>query len=416
MKRNILLLHSYWRKLPLITAKSMGLTIALAMEDITWQDEFIDYHLDVNPYRKDQLLEKVKELNKTERIDGIVTFTENLVACCSYLTDYFGLPGNPFDTALCLRNKYKMRQSLKENGVPQPKFKFIRNTTEGIGAVKEIGFPTIIKPIAAAGSLGVIKADNRAELIRGIEIIKKLQSERDSQYFSDFEEVVTEDGIMLEEYMDGEEIAIDCIYCNGVYHVLAIHDKPEKMPGPYFAETIYTTPSRHSQAVQQEIKNIAVRALKALNVKTGAAHIEMRLTLDGCKIIEVGGRLGGVTVADSILYSTGINPYNLIYNLSLGNPIDPHLEQTQASGFMTIPVYKCGRIEKIDGIDRAKKIPGIKEIILMKQPGDLMEKTLPQKGDIYPVCIVAQAATPEILEKRIYDAANAIDIKISEIV
>jgi predicted ATP-grasp superfamily ATP-dependent carboligase len=401
--------------LPLITAKSMGLNIALAMEDISWQREFIDYHLEVNPYCKDKLLEKVKELNNAVKIDGIVTFTENLVPCCSYLTDYFGLPGNSFDTALRLRNKYMMRQALKEFGVPQPKFTFIRNTSEGILAVEEIGYPVIIKPVAAACSLGVIKADNNTELIRGIEIIKELQSDRESQYLSDFDEVVSEEGIMLEEYIDGDEIAIDCIYCNEEYHILAIHDKPDKMEGPYFAETIYTTPSRHSHTVQQEIKNIAICALKALNVKIGAAHIEMRITSDGCKIIEVAGRLGGVTVADSILYSTGTNPYNLIFNLSLGNPIVPCLEQKQSSGFMTIPVYKRGKIEKIDGIDRAKMMPGIKEIIMMKQPGDLIEKTLPQKGEIYPVCIVAQADTPGELEKRIYDAANVIDIKISEV-
>ena len=59
------------------------------------------------------------------------------------------------------------------------------------------------------------------------------------------------DGMLVEGYMQGGEVAVEGLLTEGKLRVLAIFDKPDPLEGPYFEETIYVTPSRLSTAEQQ---------------------------------------------------------------------------------------------------------------------------------------------------------------------
>ena len=50
--------------------------------------------------------------------------------------------------------------------------------------------------------------------------------------------------MLVEDYIDGIEIAYEGYLHDGELHTLAVFDKPDPLTGPFFEETIYVTPSR----------------------------------------------------------------------------------------------------------------------------------------------------------------------------
>ena len=57
----------------------------------------------------------------------------------------------------------------------------------------------------------------------------------------------------IESFVPGREFAVEGLLDHGAFRPLAIFDKPDPLDGPFFEETIYVTPSRASDDVQQRI-------------------------------------------------------------------------------------------------------------------------------------------------------------------
>src|SRR5262249_47808873 len=103
---------------------------------------------------------------------------------------------------------------------------------------------------------------------------------------------------LVEEFIPGIEVALEGLLVDGDLKVLAIFDKPDPLEGPFFEETIYTTPSRLSVVLQQEIAHTATRAVHALGLTHGPIHAEFRLNDRGVWPIEVAPRpIGGMCAA-----------------------------------------------------------------------------------------------------------------------
>ena len=88
--------------------------------------------------------------------------------------------------------------------------------------------------------------------------------------------------------------------------------------GPYFVELGHTVPSSLSIGDIESISIAALDACKALGLNYGACHTEVKLTPRGPVVIEVNPRLGGDCIVDLVDISLGINLYELIGRMSLG--------------------------------------------------------------------------------------------------
>jgi hypothetical protein len=82
---------------------------------------------------------------------------------------------------------------------------------------------------------------------------------------------------------------------DGELQVLAIFDKPDPLEGPYFEETIYVTPSRLPPHVQQTIARETAEAARALGLRHGPIHAELRIHDERAWLLEIAGRsIGGL--------------------------------------------------------------------------------------------------------------------------
>ena len=78
-------------------------------------------------------------------------------------------------------------------------------------------------------------------------------------------------GLVVESFIPGREYALEGLLQDGRLRVLALFDKPDPLDGPYFEETLYVTPSRLPQAMQDEIAQTVQRACDV-----GRAHERSR--------------------------------------------------------------------------------------------------------------------------------------------
>ena len=91
--------------------------------------------------------------------------------------------------------------------------------------------------------------------------------------------------------MTGHEVSVEIIAHNGEVNILAVTDKLTT-GAPHFVELGHSQPSMLPPDDLEKIEKVAVRAVKAVGIADGPAHVEIMLTSDGPKMIELGARMG----------------------------------------------------------------------------------------------------------------------------
>ena len=132
----------------------------------------------------------------------------------------------------------------------------------------------------------------------------------------------------------------------------------------------HSQPSQLGKENVEAIKDLAVRAVKAVGISNGPAHVEIMLTAKGPKMIELGARMGGDCITTHLVpLSTGIDMIKATIDICLGNI--PDIEQKFNKG-SAIRYFResYGIIQKIIGVEAAKACDGVRQITLVKGIGD----------------------------------------------
>ena len=119
-------------------------------------------------------------------------------------------------------DKWKSYEYLKENGFNVPKTYLSYNDLLTAIENKEISYPVIVKPRFGCGSIAVSKAYDKAELDF---IFQKASHSINSTYLK-YESAVTEDKVIFQECLNGQEYGADIINdLNGNYRNAIIKKK-----------------------------------------------------------------------------------------------------------------------------------------------------------------------------------------------
>lgn len=251
--------------------------------------------------------EKVLEIAKSENIDGIVTIcSDRPIPIIAKIGEKLGLNTISYDTAMKATDKALMRNALKEKNVPIPKYYICNNYDEFEHAIESIEGKVVIKPSNNSGSRGVHFYNGKGELKELYEYSKQYSSNQ---------------CVLVEEYMEGPEVSVEVFVENSEIYIIQITDKITT-GAPYFVEMGHTQPSALPYDIQDNIKEVAKKAVKALGIDNGPAHVEIKVTVNGAKIVEIGARLGGDHITtDLVPLSTGIDMVDLTIKMSLNDDI-----------------------------------------------------------------------------------------------
>jgi biotin carboxylase len=259
----------------------------------------------------------------------------------------------------------------------------------------------VVKPISLAASRGVIRADDPESARVAAERIRAILAEAERP---------ADEPLLVEEYVPGEEVAVEGLLRGGQLDVLAVFDKPDPLVGPYFEETLYVTPSRLPPAGQRQVCEAVGAAASALGLREGPVHAEVRIDPAGQPwVLELAARSIGGLCSRSLRFGTGVSLEELILRHALSLPLDPVREQA-AAGVMMLPIPAAGTLREVTGQDEARAVPGITELELPIRPGRPV-RPLPE-GDRYLGFLFARAATPEEVESALRTAHAHLGIVI----
>lgn len=336
----------------ILKAKEMGLEVAVV--DFNPQAIGIPY---ANKYYNASTMDEDAVLAAAEdyQPDGIMTLATDLpMRGVAKTSDKLHLHSINYETAVKATDKYDMIKAFKEHNVPSPWF-FAVDTLEELKAHEaDVTFPCIIKPTDNAGSHGVAKVHDFQELLDNYEYAHSCSRHGK---------------VIVEEYLDGPEVSVEVMVVDGKVNILQITDKITT-EAPHFVELGHTQPSRLQDETQRQIREVADLACKVIGIDKGPAHVEMKVTKRGPVMIELGARMGGDNITTHLVpLSTGIDMVGSTIKVAMGEQpdIEPTLHCGSAIRYFEVPF---GTIKAIEGVEEARKIPGVKQITFTKEVGE----------------------------------------------
>ena len=144
--------------------------------DDPWQDRAIAVHFE-SP--EDAAYAVMKE-QAGRRVDGVLALGDRPTMAAAYAARGLGvLHNHPASVEAC-RNKFRMREVLRDAGLPVPWFRSVPLKTIPEPALLGIQYPCVLKPISLSASQGVIRASTREEFLAGAARVKHLLESADS--------------------------------------------------------------------------------------------------------------------------------------------------------------------------------------------------------------------------------------------
>ncbi|MDH5179784.1 MAG: ATP-grasp domain-containing protein [Gammaproteobacteria bacterium] len=359
--------------------------------------------LQINFSDEDQALQTIVTAAQERPFSGIIGTDDSATVLAARAAEQLGLPHNPPQAVQIAARKDMARRCLSQSKVRIPDFRVLdirRSLPEQLDGVV---FPCVVKPVALSASRGVIRVNDTQQLSAAVERIKAILA-AESQLPADAGQT-----LLLEQFISGQEVAVEGMLYDGELDILALFDKPDPMDGPFFEETYYITPSRLSVDIQLAIRDEVQAACHAYGLREGPVHAECRINADGVWILEVAARTIGGLCGRLLTYGTGRQLEEVVLAHAQGRRVTVN-QQDGAAGVLMIPIPGAGVLKRVEGLLAAQQIPGVEEVNIQIRDGyELIP--LPEGGS-YLGFIFARGESSEEVERALRKAHACLNIVI----
>lgn len=356
--------------------------------------------------KPEQAMDTIVKQTRFSHVVAVIGTDDSVVELATNVARQLGLAHNDINAARLARRKDLARDALSQNNTPIPGYQLVNidSLLQKTDSIKTIDFPLVIKPVALSASRGVMRVNNSAELAKAAQRLKNILKQQTEQ--TSFEK----QNVLLEEYIHGDEIAVEGVVENGRFKLLTIFDKPDPLHGPFFEETYYITPTRLPAEVVNKITAVVQSACEAYGIQTGPVHAECRLREEIVYLIEMAARTIGGLCSDILEYGLGCSLEEIVLRQAIGQQVIPEFAGT-AAGVLMIPVPKQGILKRIEGLLEAGKIEYIEDINIQLRDGyELIP--LPESNS-YLGFIFAKADSFEKVENALRQAYACLNVVVA---
>jgi biotin carboxylase len=240
----------------------------------------------------DAELPRLKALNLS--ILGLLCTYENYIVAKAKIGTYFNLPVQSIESAKLSTDKSLMREAfLTADRSISPDYRPVHNLREALEFANSHNYPLIIKPTNLVKSLLVLKCDDEQQLIDRFTYANDTIGDLYEQYNI----YDREPQLIIEEFIIGQQYSIAAFvdgdgrphFCDGIVRLINAQDI--HVDDNYLYSR--TLPATLDDGVTKEMYRVAEAGVRALDMKSVPAHIELMYGPGGVKIIEIGARIGG---------------------------------------------------------------------------------------------------------------------------
>ena len=330
---------------------------------------------------------------KLKDVTHILPVDHSALKFSAYLVDLLNVKGNNTKSIDNAMNKLESRNIF--NSISEIKIQnAIVKTIEDIELFLNENGTSVLKPIYGTASKSVIKIHSIKENKTAVEKLMQDCSDQD---------------LIIEEFVDGSEYALEGNLINSELNKIVIFDKPINYKEPYFEESLYIAPTEIPDKTQKEIVNLIGKACKKLGLENGPVHVEFKIQNKEIFIIEINPRMIGGLCSRCLsfgLFKTSLEEIAL--HAFLNNELKSIDLLSNFVGVLMIPTPISGKFISINK-NELESIPNVSGVeITVSENSNLLE---PPFGDKYLGFVFSQGDSKEKVMESLtlaLDLANPI--------
>lgn len=258
-------------------------------------------------WRNPMVMRRAIQLHKQYKFSNIIGPTELDMIRTAKLREHFQVEGlQSSESALQYRDKVLMKEKVKAGGLRVPNFRRLHDEMDLLSFIDSNGFPVIVKPLDAFGSIGVQVFRNDNDLDQFLESKPQFLGYEVEEYIEGT--LYTADGVVLDgevvfistsEYLGGNLIDLDSSGINGNW---LLH------PANPLAKRLFDYCKKTIQSLETP--------------KNAVFHAEIFHTIDDDMVLcEIACRCPGSHLPHCIDYTYGVNLIQLMFQVQVDMPI-----------------------------------------------------------------------------------------------
>ncbi|MGW4275863.1 ATP-grasp domain-containing protein [Streptomyces seoulensis] len=323
---------------------------------------------------------------------AVIAGSEQGVELADALCEATGLPGNGTALSYARRTKDVQIRTVAAAGLPTGRQLTVEDADQLEAWHTRLGGRAVVKPVRSARNDGVSVCDSPAESVAAYERIRHAVNE-----FG-----LRNEAVVAQEYLTGTEFVVNTVSRDGRHRVtdtwryqkIDVNGVRDRING------ILSLPP--SDPRWSPLRDYALAVLDALGIAHGPAHLEIILTPDGPRLVEVGARLCGSDVARYAVLATGesqidrtVQAYTDL-EAFLADVDTPYRANGHAAmAFLASPLE--GRLRSYPLLGEVERLAAYQGMTLRVTPGQRLRRTVDDSTE--PLCVGLAHADAATVEK-----------------
>lgn len=240
-----------------------------------------------------------------ENVDGVLTVcSETAVPTVAYVANKLNLPSFSKRTALLATNKSEMRKALSVNGIRVAPYVIAADFQDCETYCNTEKGPWVVKPVDSSGQRGTSIVSNQEKLKEAFESAISNSNTNEA---------------LIDRFVTGPEVHVTMHVINEEVHFLAISDRITLGEENFGIAVRHISPSVLSPSMEEEIKAMCVKGVKALELKNGVITCELIIEQNTPFVMELAVRVPGGYLRDVALLQSGVDLNKTTIWTSLGD-------------------------------------------------------------------------------------------------
>lgn len=306
-----------------------------------------------------RLLALANEIDKHGELAGSYCGSDFGLDAVASIGSKFGVPAVSPETVAKALDKVTATQILCKADVAVPQGGAAKTFEELCSLAESLGYPLFIKPTDSSGSRGVRCVDNPTELETAFNTAK---------YFSDT--------VMVERVIEGDHIDVNGLFVDDVFYPCGLLDRFFS-PRPFSYPIWGAEPCSLDASKQQQVYDAVEMGARALGINQGPVKADVIVSAGEPVVLEISPRFhGDVSTSFVTPLATGNSAPHAWFAHLAGQPFEHLLPRENGNciaGWMGIFPEQPGTFSDLSGIESAKQLPGITEILQLKSDGYSIE-------------------------------------------
>ncbi|MDP3541651.1 MAG: MFS transporter [Elusimicrobiota bacterium] len=323
------------------------------------------------------------------RAHAVVGFMSLYANLTGKITDRLGVAGIPGAAVAAADDKPEARKLLNRDPKLEVPFRELRTVVQARKAYHEISdggrYKVVLKTIRGENSRFLAMSLDSEEAVAAA-YLKMDADVRDFVARPESKQTTfsAHPGLMMERMLvkspGTEETSVEVVMQDGKAAFAMVTDTKGIGAKGELAGGIMIFPSQQPRAEHNALIEAAERAMNAIGIANGNARLDMMTTPDGPRVIEINPFMGGVAIWQAVKSLTGMSLVEQGLRSILGLPVDPGHAPDGVIHYIFLASSRNGTVAGIEGLDAAKRLPGVELARVFVEPGD---DIVAAKGNAY---------------------------------